>query len=104
MSGGVGGFFGGIGSILSCPPHATSDDRIDGKHDGHNYFYTKSFLIASLLTFFSGFPFFIWGWSWWTSVNYHMNRRREVLSDLSCITGAILWMLGTAGIMAWSTQ
>jgi hypothetical protein len=39
-----------------------------------------------------------------TSINYHMNRRRDILSNLSCAIGTILWMLETAGILTWSTQ
>ena len=59
-------FSRGVGSFPSCPPHESGDDGINAERAERPFFYAKSFLIP--LTFLSGFSFFIWGWSWWTSV------------------------------------
>jgi hypothetical protein len=101
----IGGISGGLSSVFGSPPQAESNGGIDGKRERNNYFYAKSFLIASLGSLLSGFPLFGWGWSFlYYDPKGDRDRGRRKLAGLSCVGGVILWMVGTVGIMAWSTQ
>ena len=103
--GNFGRFLRSLGSFLSGPPHQPSNNGIDGQHTSNNYFYTKSFLIASILAFLSGFPFFTWGWGWWSGIyDYPKWSSTPIMATASCIVGVMLWASGTFGIMVWSMQ
>lgn len=88
------------GGTFGRMPDRQGYRSIDSEQYSGNNFYSVSFLIASILIFFSGFPLFIWGWGWWSGIYSHP-KGSWVLADISCLAGGIFWIVGAFGILLW---
>jgi hypothetical protein len=87
-------------SAYLSAPLEEGNESVDASKEGYRALYPKILPFASLFSIIAGF--LSWRW-WWNSFNDY-SRWNDWVRALAFVGSGILWVLGIAGVVTWSTQ